>query len=125
MLLVRTTIGPSTIHGIGIFAAEFIAKGTIIWQFQPGFDLKLSPDALGRLSPAALAQALNYSYVEDGAYILCADDARFFNASRTPKGTSGGLNSYTIAARDIAEGEELTEDYRAFDDGPFRTHRYL
>jgi uncharacterized protein len=124
MLLVRTTIGRSAIHGIGIFAAECIAKRTLIWQFQPGFDLKLSREALGALSPAALAQALNYSYVEDGAYILCADDARFFNASRTPNCTSGALNSYTIAARDIAEGEELTEDYRDFDDGSFRAHRY-
>ena len=110
--------------GSGIFAAECIAKGTLIWRFQPGFDLKLSPEALRRLSPAALEQALNYSYVEDGAYILCADDARFFNASRTPNCTTGALNSSTIAARDIAAGEELTEDYRDVDDGPFRAHRY-
>ena len=124
MLLVKTRIGPSPIHGIGIFAAEFIAKGTIIWQFQPGFDVKLAPEALRNLSPPALEQALNYCYYEDGAYILCADDARFFNASRTPNCTSDELNISTIAARDIAKGEELTEDYRGFVDGVFRAHRY-
>jgi hypothetical protein len=42
MLLVKTTIAPSTIHGIGLFADEFIPQGTRIWEFTPGFDLKLS-----------------------------------------------------------------------------------
>ncbi|HZB95540.1 MAG TPA: SET domain-containing protein-lysine N-methyltransferase [Herpetosiphonaceae bacterium] len=124
MLMVRTKIGPSQIHGIGIFADEFIPKGTLIWQFQQGFDIKLSPEALRKLSPPALEQVLKYGYFEDGEYILCSDDARFFNASRTPNCTSGEQKIYTIAARDISKGEELTEDYREFDVGPFRTHHY-
>src|SRR3712207_9305077 len=79
MLLVRTRLGPSPIHGIGLFAAEFIPKGTIIWEYRAGFDLRLTEEDLRRLAPPALEQVLEYSYVEGGHYILCADDARFFN----------------------------------------------
>lgn len=124
MLLVRTTIGLSNIHGIGIFAAEFIPKDTIIWKFQPGFDLKLSEEAIQQLAPPALEQTLKYSYLENGEYILCSDDARFFNYSRTPNCTTDELKRYTIAARDIQAGEELTEDYEEFDNGLYTVHRY-
>ena len=41
MLLVKTKIGPSKIAGIGLFADEFIAKGTPVWKFEPGFDLEI------------------------------------------------------------------------------------
>jgi hypothetical protein len=33
MLLVKTTIAPSPIHGIGLFADQFIPQGTRIWEF--------------------------------------------------------------------------------------------
>lgn len=33
MLLVETYIGPSDIHGIGLFAAKKIKKGTSIWEY--------------------------------------------------------------------------------------------
>lgn len=44
MLLVKTKIGPSKIHGIELFAAEFIKRGTPTWQFTPGFDLELNKE---------------------------------------------------------------------------------
>lgn len=116
MLHVKTRLGPSPIHGIGAFAAEDIPKGTIIWEFREGFDLRLTEEELRRLAPPALEQALKYSYVEDGHYILCADDARHFNHSETPN-TDDTSALYTIAARDIAAGEEITSDYRTFDHG--------
>ena len=42
MLYVKTKIGQSKIHGMGLFADQFIKKGTIIWKFTPGFDLKFT-----------------------------------------------------------------------------------
>ncbi len=42
MLLVKTKLGLSKIHGIGLFADENIKKGTIIWKFTPDFDLKFT-----------------------------------------------------------------------------------
>ena len=52
-------------------------------------------------------------------YILCSDDARFFNHSDTPNTESrevaGEDEVITVAKRDIQPGEELTDDYRTFE----------
>jgi SET domain-containing protein len=50
MLLVKTTIGPSQIEGIGIFAAEPISKGVPVWEFNPHIDVLLSKEDIKKLS---------------------------------------------------------------------------
>jgi hypothetical protein len=42
MLFVKTMLGPSPIHGIGLFADQCIPQGIRIWECTPGFDVKLS-----------------------------------------------------------------------------------
>jgi len=118
MLLVKTRIGASAIHGTGLFANEFIPKGTTIWEFTPGFDLYVKAADIGRLPAAAQAQMLKYCYRdrETGQYVLCADDARFLNHSDQPNTVDmPGPEGCTIATRDIPIGEELTCDYQTFD----------
>ena len=124
VLLVKTTIGPSPIHGIGIFADELIHKGTRIWEYRDGIDSRFNEEFLRSLPDVAQRQLLNYSYknVRTGLYTLCGDDARFFNHSDTPTAEdvefdSGLVNGegITVAARDIQPGEEITSDYRSFD----------
>lgn len=120
MLLVRTRLGQSLIHGIGLFADEPIPKDAIIWRFNPNIDIRLRPEAIEELSFAAQEQMRRYSYREkhSGLYVLCGDDARFFNHSSTPNCLDlyNGIDSdITIALRDIAPGEELTCDYAMFD----------
>lgn len=120
MILVQTKLGVSAIEGIGLFAAEFIAKGTAIWKFQPGFDLEIDEKALKKLSAPALEQFLKYSYVNPASkkYVLCFDDTRFFNHSDTPNTKSTDPHDdhkdVVVALRDIEAGEELTTDYREF-----------
>lgn len=120
MLLVKTTIKPSPIHGVGIFAAQFIAQGTVIWQFMLGFDLKLLKEDILKLSLPVQEQVLKYAYLDGklNAYILCSDDARFFNHSTTPNTREepfeDGYN-ITIASKDINAGEEMTCNYYTFD----------
>jgi hypothetical protein len=123
MLLVKTRIGPSPIHGIGLFAAEFIKAGTPIWVFHQGFDQKYEMSAIDSLPPSCRDQILNYGYVNPrtGLLVLCMDDARFFNHSDDPTTceTDAGEEGMTIASRDIQEGEEITYDYFENDaDGP-------
>ena len=65
----------------------------------------------------------NYCYrsIQTGRYILPFDDARYFNHADDPNCAEGKDIAPTegerpdIASRDIQEGEELTNDYRAFD----------
>ena len=122
MLLVKTKIGPSKIHGIGIFADEFIPKGTIVWKFVPGFDLKLTKEGVKKLPEPAREFFLNYCYLsyDTGYYILCTDNARFYNHSKNPNTTGVDLEDTEneggdIATRDIKEGEEITYDYESGD----------
>lgn len=117
MLLVKTKIGPSKIHGIGLFASQFIPKGTVVWQFEEGFDIKFSIAKLMILPPPAKEIVLNFAYLnKDGDYVLCSDDARFFNHSNQANVTSPeDDNEPNLAARDIQPGEELTQDYKSFD----------
>lgn len=122
MLLVKTKIGPSKISGMGLFADQPIKKGTTVWQFAPGFDIKISKEKLGALSAAAKEQFLKYAYLDGKTdeYILCFDDARFFNHSDDPNcedidtAVETELD-VTTAAKDISPGEELTCNYRVFD----------
>lgn len=116
MLLVPTFLAPSTIHGIGLFAAEPVVAGTRVWRLDPAFDLTVDEVALAALAPVAQLVVQRYAYLDPDrkVRVLCADDARFFNhaddANCRDDPGSGGL--VTVAVRDIAEGEELTWDYR-------------
>lgn len=121
MLLVKTKIGPSKINGIGLFANQFIPKGTPTWKFQPGFDLKIDKNELANLSEPAKEQFLKYAYLnpKTDKYILCFDDARFFNHSDNPNcidtESPDDTEGISVVVKDIQEDEELTCNYKEFD----------
>ncbi len=121
MLLVETKIGPSKIHGIGVFATKFISKDTPIWKFAEGFDIRVSKEKVKTLAEPAKKQFLNYSYLDPktNMYTLAFDDARFANHSDNPNVTTivdAHGEEVDIAARDIQEGEELTYDYNILEE---------
>jgi SET domain-containing protein len=113
MMTVRTRLGISPIHGIGVFAVEPIAKGTVTWRLSE-WDLQLTDADLGRMSPAAREAIKIHTYVQDGRHVLCFDHGRFMNHSDAPN-TDAASAEVNYALRDIAAGEELTCDYRVFD----------
>jgi uncharacterized protein len=122
MLLIKTKIEASKISGTGLFANQFIPKGTKIWKFQPGFDLETEKNELDKLPEIAKKSFLKYAYFnsDTNKYILCFDDARFFNHSDNPncieeKYSEEEGEGITVAARDIQKGEELTSNYREYD----------
>lgn len=116
MLLVKTRLQPSPIHGLGVFATERIPAGSEVWRFTPGFDLDVDPERVQRLPENRRDWLLHYGYVDARLhrYILCCDDARFINHSSVPNvRTEHGLDRYgvDVAVCDIEPGEELTVDY--------------
>jgi len=123
MLMIRTKVRKSIIPGagLGLFANQFIPKGTMTWRFGPGFDLIVPKDDLLRLSEPARQQFLNYCYFDKKTkhFILCSDDERFINHSEKPNIIQGGndeIEGIEIAARDIHRGEELFCNYYDFDE---------
>lgn len=120
MMLIRTAVRPSSIHGMGLFAVERIPRGTEVWRFEPGFDRSIAPDAVNALPPLARDHVHWFAYrsLEDGYWILSGDHTCFMNHSGTPNTgapPNGKPPVTTVALHDIAAGEELTCDYRAFD----------
>ncbi|MEZ5648807.1 MAG: SET domain-containing protein [Alphaproteobacteria bacterium] len=113
MLLVRTYVGPSRIHGLGVYAAEPIAKGTQMWRFEPTLDRIIPFADFDRLPEASQEFLRIYCYLwpefGDG-WILNGDHARFINHSRAPNTDNSGPIS--LAIKDIAIDEEITCDYR-------------
>ncbi len=117
MLLVRVRVDRSAIHGLGVFALEFIAKDTPVWRFTPGFDLDVDPELVHAQPEPLRERLLHYGYIDPrfARYILCCDDARFLNHSDAPNlrpDFSLDRHGVDVAARDIRPGEELTVDYR-------------
>ena len=115
MLLVPTYLRRSPIHGLGVFTPVAIPAGTVIWEFDPELDWRLTEEALERFPEPFRARFRVWCYREEdsGLHVLCGDNARFMNHSFTPNCDDAG--ACTIAVRDIAAGEELTCDYRSFD----------
>lgn len=119
MMLVKTNLKESPIAGIGLFASEFIPQGTIVWEFNPKIDILYTKEEIEALPVAAREQIEKYTYLDEGykKYLLCGDDARFFNHSDSPNCAdlpAHALVDVTIAAKDILPGEELTCNYKVF-----------
>lgn len=120
MLKVKTKIGKSGVHGTGLFADEFISKGSVTWQYDPEFDTGFSLEALESLPQLSKDYLIYYCYIDKilNKYILCADNQRFINHSKTKENISS-TPRMDIAMRDIQIGEEFFCDYNKFDDTYF------
>jgi SET domain-containing protein len=120
MLTVKTKIGPSFLHGIGLFAGEFISRGSVTWRYNAEFDTAFSREQINRLPTTTQDYLFKYAYFDKilNKYVLCFDDQRFINhSSHEPNILSTPREDR--AARDIQPGEELTCDYNQYDDTYF------
>lgn len=119
MLRIPTRLATSRIPGagLGLFCRDAVPAGTVIWRFDPGLDLVLA--ALPE-EPVLRRFVETYGYVpleDPPRWVVCLDDARFINHADAPNTLDPP--DLTSAARDLAPGEEITSDYRAFCRDPF------
>jgi uncharacterized protein len=113
MMLVKTYLDKSQIHGIGVFADEFISRGTKIWRFVDGFDRVYSAKKFAKLPKPAREYIRRYGYRADGEILFTVDHDCHVNHSDLPN--TYLKNGYVIARCNIARGKEITNDYREFD----------
>jgi SET domain-containing protein len=113
MLLVKTYLGKSKLHGLGVFAGESIAKGTRIWRYVHGFDRCYTPKQFKKLPKPARDYLTTYGYKVDGEIIFTVDNDHYINHSANPN--TYMKNGYVIATRTIRKGQEITNDYREFE----------
>jgi SET domain-containing protein len=116
-------VNSSTIAGRGVFALEPIKRGTLVWEYAIGrsvVEYRNEADLRKRLGGCTIEEGrdlLEHMYIWKDAAVEIIDDAKIWN--HTPNPNTGyhpddpkigeGLGSYAL--RDIAAGEELTDDY--------------
>lgn len=118
MLLVPTEIRSSSIHGIGLFAKEFIPKGVVIWRFDSRIDRVYGDEELKEM-PQELREFIEiYScwHSSTGLWTMCCDNSRFMNHAENPNLVSTEGFDPVPSARDIQAGEELTINYKGICD---------
>ncbi len=113
MLLVKTYLGKSRIHGIGVFAGQSIRKGAKIWQFVFGFDRFYTRKKIAKLPKPARDYINLHGYQWKTEILLSVDYDTFMNHSEKPN--TDFHNGFVIARGNIRKGEEITNDYRAFE----------
>ncbi len=96
--------------GYGVFAKVDIPTGTIMWVLDK-LDKVISPQEVYNMEPAYQELLNTYCFIDNkGNYVLCWDNERFINHSFNANVLTTAYD-FTIAIRDIAKGEEITNDY--------------
>lgn len=104
--------------GVGIFAKNFIPKGTEVYT-EGMFSQEFCTEDFLKIPKAKVDFINKYATYDKTTekWHLCTDDARNWNHSDDANCRYPSEESLTmIAVRDIKAGEELTCDYREFCD---------
>lgn len=129
MLLVKTVLNNSQIHGIGLFADQDICKGETIWKFHPStctiFSYQEFLSLCNSIPLVGITNFLQYSYLKNNQVYYLSDNSKFINHSL--EANIGFSNDYKeIALRDITKGEELLENYiQSYDENDFFMQEHL
>jgi len=115
MFCIETYLKKTEDKGIGVFSKNFVKKGTIIWQFKEGFDLKVHKDKLLELNNIQKEYINTYFWREEDYYYSSCDHSIFQNHSKTPNSVELDTDKM-IAARDILSDEEILVNYSDFDE---------
>ena len=112
---IPTYVGPSKIHGLGLFTQVSIKKDTLLWSFEEDFDRRYTPEEFNCLNPHVYEFYKIYGYQDkqDGLYYMTIDNDRFTNHSDTPN-TYFDEAGNVFALKNIRKREEITSNYRDF-----------
>jgi uncharacterized protein len=99
--------------GYGVFATEFIPKGTITYV-KDALEPEITPEQYATHSPVMQQVIEKYSYIDqNGVRIVSWDFGRFVNHCCNCNTISTGYG-FEIAIRDIFPDEEITDEYGLF-----------
>lgn len=103
----------SSVIGFGVFAKSPIPKGTLTYVQDP-LDVVIDPRKYESLEANLKQQVDRFAFIDPaGDRVLCWDHAKYVNHSCEANSMSTGYG-FEIALRDIAAGEEITDEYGLF-----------
>lgn len=119
MIHVKYKLDKSDNHGIGLFAGEDIQKGQLIYTASPVLDLNITQEQFDSLNEKEKEEVRYWGFwiEEEKVWHVDFDVSKFINHSFEPTITQDPkyTDAYLVAARDIEEGEELTQNYLEFE----------
>ena len=98
--------------GYGVFAKAPLPKGTIVYAVD-ALDIRIPVDDELTRNPLYERYIKRYAVLEHGYYLLSWDIGKYVNHCCNPNCLATGYG-FEVAIRDIAAGEELTDDYGLF-----------
>ena len=120
MLLIKTSVKLSPIHGLGLFTVERIRRGQAIWVFDAHVDSKISANDFEKSTESRRATVSHFAHQNPNKqWLLCGDGALFINHSDAPNGEfifgdadyPQARDGVVRAREDIAAGGEITLHY--------------
>jgi len=99
--------------GVGVFATAPIPQGTIVYA-KDSLDIEITDQQFAQLESISRKMADKYAYIDErGIRIVSWDHAKYVNHKCACNTISTGYG-FEIALRDIAAGEEITDEYGLF-----------
>lgn len=98
--------------GYGVFAKVLIPQGTIVYVADD-LDIRIPIGDERVENPLYEPSIKRYCILENGCYVLCWDIGKYVNHCCNPNTISTGYG-FEIALRDIAAGEQITDEYGLF-----------
>jgi SET domain-containing protein len=120
MLIVKTSVRLSAIHGLGLFAAESIKKGQAIWVFDPLVDGTVFEREFSKFTESRKATVSHFGFKNSrGDWVIRGDGSLFINHSDEPNMAEishdeefpNSREPVMRATRNISVGDELTLSY--------------
>ena len=129
MIHIKYTLDKSQLHGIGLFTAEDLKKGQLVYTSSPLLDVNITQEQFDSLSPREKEEIRwwGFEVPGEGTWHVDFDVTKFINHSYDPTITqdTDHKDAYLITTRDIKAGEELTQNYLEFESREDLKHRKI
>lgn len=119
MLHIKYKLNVSPLHGVGLFAAEPLKKGQLVYTPSPLLDVNLTQEQFDSLNDNEKREVQWWGFFDEPSqrWHVDFDVTHFINHSYQGTITQdpGHADAYLVAVRDIEVGEELTQNYLEFE----------
>lgn len=119
MIHIKYKLDKSQYHGIGLFAAEDLQRGQLIYTASPALDVNISQQQFDSLDEREKEEIRwwGFKIAAENVWHVDFDVSKFINHSYQPTVTQdkNHKDAYLVATRNIKVGEELTQNYLEFE----------
>lgn len=119
MIYIKYKLNKSKLHEIGLFTAEDLKKGQLVYTASPLLDVNITREQFNSLNEREKKEIRYWGFWDEpnNVWHVDFDNTKFINHSFEPTLTQDPnyKDAHLIATRDIKKGEELTQNYLEFE----------